>query len=206
MEESLNASATIGGAAQNVSNSKFVSQLFLEEPDKQAAMELKNNGSAPIYARVIRKGIPLEGNEIEDEKNIRMQVVYTDMNGNRINVNRLKQGTDFMAQVTISNPGIKGKYDEVALTQIFPSGWEIINTRLDGTDQYYEQSDAEYTDIRDDRVMHYFDIGANKSVTYKVLLNAAYRGKYYLPAVSTEAMYDNEIYAHKAGKWVEVIQ
>ncbi len=206
VDESLNATAKIGGTTQNISNSKFVSQMFLKEPDKKASIELKNNGNAPIYARVIRKGIPLEGNEIEDEKNIRMQVTYLDMNGNRINVNRLKQGTDFMAQVTISNPGIKGKYDEVALTQIFPSGWEIINTRLDGTDQYYKQSDAEYIDIRDDRVMHYFDIGANKSLTYKVLLNASYRGKYYLPAVSTEAMYDNEIYAHKAGKWVEVVQ
>ena len=85
----------------------------------------------------------------------------------------------------------------MALTQIFPSGWEIINTRLDGTDSFYEQDEAEYRDIRDDRVMTYFDIKQNSRLTYKVLLNASYRGRYYLPAISAEAMYDHTVYSRK---------
>ncbi len=206
VDEALNATATIGGATTNVTKSDYVSQVYLEEADKGTSISVKNNGQTPVYARVIRKGIPLEGDEIEGEKNLRMTVKYMDMDGKAININRMKQGTDFMAQVTITNPGIKGKYEDVALTQIFPSGWEIINNRLDGTEEYFQQDKAEYTDIRDDRVMNYFDIASNKSLTFKVLLNAAYRGKYYLPAVSTEAMYDETIYSHKAGKWVEVTQ
>jgi alpha-2-macroglobulin len=39
----------------------------------------------------------------------------------------------------------------------------------------------------------------------RVLLNASYQGKFYMPATSVEAMYDDTIYAHKAGRWVEVI-
>jgi len=38
------------------------------------------------------------------------------------------------------------------------------------------------------------------------LLNASYLGKYYLPAVSAEAMYDETIFARVAGQWVEVIK
>ena len=52
--------------------------------------------------------------------------------------------------------------------------------------------------------MHYFDLNRSKKVTYKVLLNAAYQGRYYLPAVKSEAMYDNSVYAIKPGRWVEV--
>jgi len=40
---------------------------------------------------------------------------------------------------------------------------------------------------------------------YRIQLNAAYAGKYFLPAVACEAMYDNRIQASSPGKWVEVI-
>jgi len=41
--------------------------------------------------------------------------------------------------------------------------------------------------------------------TYRVQLNAAYAGRYYLPTVGCEAMYDKRIRASTPGKWVEVI-
>jgi uncharacterized protein YfaS (alpha-2-macroglobulin family) len=41
-------------------------------------------------------------------------------------------------------------------------------------------------------------------VSYKVLLNAAYQGRFYLPSVLAEAMYDNNIQAVEKGFWVEV--
>jgi len=37
-------------------------------------------------------------------------------------------------------------------------------------------------------------------------LNAAYLGRFYLPTISTEAMYDNTVSARKPGKWVEVVK
>ena len=40
---------------------------------------------------------------------------------------------------------------------------------------------------------------------YRVRLNAAYQGRYYLPAVVCEAMYDNSISARRPGQWVEVV-
>jgi alpha-2-macroglobulin len=61
-----------------------------------------------------------------------------------------------------------------------------------------------YQDIRDDRVYTYFDLYKNETKTFRVILNAAYNGKFYLPNVSCEAMYDNEINNTKPGKWVIV--
>nr|WP_246859047.1 hypothetical protein [Chitinophaga sp. XS-30] len=135
-----------------------------------------------------------------------MQVQYTSRNGQQLDPGQLKQGTDFVATVTLRNPGKRGYYEQMALSQVFPSGWEIINTRLMGNDSVMRSSPYTYQDIRDDRVYTYFNLEENRSVTYRVLLNAAYLGRYYLPATSCEAMYDNTIHAFAPGKWVEVVK
>ena len=128
------------------------------------------------------------------------------MVGNAIDVKQIKQGTDFIAQVTIKNTGRQGRYNNMALTQIFPSGWEILNTRLMDNDEVFKSSASDYRDIRDDRVNTYFSLPEGKEVTYYVMLNAAYAGKYYLPATSCEAMYDISISALEKGQWVEVVK
>jgi uncharacterized protein YfaS (alpha-2-macroglobulin family) len=43
-------------------------------------------------------------------------------------------------------------------------------------------------------------------MTFRIVLNAAYVGRYYLPTVYCEAMYDNTINSRKPGKWVEVVK
>jgi hypothetical protein len=68
------------------------------------------------------------------------------------------------------------------------------------------ESPYTYRDIRDDRVYTFFDLYATQSVTYRVFLTAAYTGRFYLPAVSCEAMYDNRIYSRQKGQWVEVVK
>jgi hypothetical protein len=121
-------------------------------------------------------------------------------------VAQLEQGTDFLAHVTILNPGMMGHYRQMALAQIFPSGWEVRNTRLAGFDFVHQADRPNYQDIRDDRVYTYFHIAANKEETYITQLNASYLGRFYLPTVNCEAMYDNRIYAYKPGKWVKVVK
>jgi uncharacterized protein YfaS (alpha-2-macroglobulin family) len=204
LDENTNVLVTSKGEDYSVNNQEFINQIMLKDPDQKTSLQVSNRGQAPVYVRLIRTGIPLEGGENTMERNIRLNISYQDMNGVPVNVASLSQGTNFKAIVTVSNPGQKGDYEELALTQIFPSGWEIINTRLDGSEQVNPL--IEYKDIRDDRVMHYFDLKASRSASFEVLLNAAYRGRYYLPAQSVGAMYDNDIYASKAGEWVEIVE
>lgn len=203
LDSETNTTIDVAGKVKDIQSKNFIDQLALEDPDKSVAVGISNKGTTPVFARVIRAGIPLEGNEEAITRNIRFSVTYSDMDGKAVNVTSIPQGTNFRAEVTITNPGLKGVYNELALTQIFPSGWEIINTRLDGSES--TNSKMDYLDIRDDRTMHYFDLKPNQSVTFEVLLNAAYQGNYYLPSVSVEAMYDNSIFANKKGQWVKVI-
>jgi len=201
--EATNVTLNIAGTSSTVNGTDFINQVSLTNADKISAIDITNNGAAPIFARLISSGTPIEGNEKSIARNIKLKVAYKDMNGNFIDVNKLPQGSNFKAEVTISNPGQKGVYNELALTQIFPSGWEIINTRLDGSET--ANSEVTYMDIRDDRVMHYFDLNPNQTKSFTVLLNATYKGRYYLPSISVGAMYDNSVFANKAGRWVNVV-
>jgi alpha-2-macroglobulin len=95
----------------------------------------------------------------------------------------------------------------MASSQIFPSGWEIHNSRMDLVSYSSTQVNTpDYQDIRDDRVYSYFQVSKSEKKTYRIQLNATYAGKFYLPSTETEAMYDNTIYARVPGKWVEVVK
>ena len=133
-----------------------------------------------------------------------MNLLYTDMKGNPIDISSLVQGTDFLAHVSVRNPFGVQLYKDMALSQVFPSGWEIHNTRMDQSGSVHAADKPSYQDIRDDRVYSYFDIKRQGSNTYIIQLNAAYVGKYYLPAVYCEAMYDETVNALIPGKWIEV--
>ncbi len=186
---------------------KPVSQIDMKLAGKSdGKVNVKNNGKGIIYARVTLEGVPEIGDQTSAANNLNMSITYLDMKGNEIDVTQLDQGTDFMAEVKITNPGILGNYQEMALTQIFPSGWEIHNSRMDGFTNIHSADVPTYENIRDDRVYTYFNIEQGKTKTYRILLNAAYLGKFYLPTVYCEAMYDNKINARNPGKWIEVIK
>ena len=94
----------------------------------------------------------------------------------------------------------------MVLNQIFPSGWEIRNTRMDLSSSKKITDLPNYIDIRDDRVYSYFNIKKHETKHFRIILNAAYLGQFYLPTVYCEAMYDNEINSKIGGKWIEVVK
>jgi uncharacterized protein YfaS (alpha-2-macroglobulin family) len=191
-------------AVTEVSVSQF--EIPINEKE-QISVKVRNLSSNMIFTRVVQDGIPVTGEEQSQSNDLNMRITYLDMEGEQIDPAKLTQGTDFRVKITVSHPGIRDDYEELALTQIFPSGWEIHNFRLDDASSYQERSDEpEYQDIRDDRVYTYFDLDKNKQKTFILQLNASYLGKYYLPAVRCEAMYDKSISAQKTGKWVEVVK
>ena len=166
-------------------------------------VKFTNEGTNTLYVRFFTRGLAAIGKEEEKSENISISVTYQDASGNSVDVSKLKHGTDFEAVVAVSNPGVLGDYTNLVLTQIFPSGWEIRNERLN-FDRSSEGNGARYQDIRDDRVYTYFDLRRNETKRFKVKLTAIYRGRFYLPAQTCEAMYSDIINASTVGKWVEV--
>jgi uncharacterized protein YfaS (alpha-2-macroglobulin family) len=196
------------GKEVTASTELTIAQVSLPvEGTKNGNLTVVSASKGVLFVRLISEGVPARGTEEDESKNLNLSVSYTDTKGNPIEVERLEQGSEFVATVTVFNPGIRGIYKNLALNQIFPSGWEINNLRLTGDEGARLTGDVPtYQDIRDDRVYTYFDLSANQRKTFKFLLTASYAGSYYLPAVSCEAMYDNSVYARKKGKVVEVVK
>jgi len=194
-----------GKAAQQRHSDKAIMRTDLAAPDGKRGYTLRNTGKGLLYVRLVRTGTPLAGEESANSSNLSMDIKYVGQNGNPIDPTTLTQGSDLTAVVTIKHPGTGQAYEQLALTQIFPSGWEIRNTRLEGTEANVPNGPFTYQDIRDDRVLTYFNLWKGSTVTFRVRLNAAYTGRYYLPSPTCEAMYDNLIYARGKGQWVQVV-
>jgi uncharacterized protein YfaS (alpha-2-macroglobulin family) len=169
------------------------------------AVEIRNTSGRNLYASVVTRGVPRPGEETASSDGLALQVEYTSAQGRPLDIASLPQGTDVVAHVTVSNP-TQVNLENLALVHMVPSGWEIHNPRL-GADEAAGgvRPAVDYQDIRDDRVYTYFPLGAGESKRFAVLLNAAYLGRYYLPGVSVEAMYDASRHARTAGRWVTVV-
>ena len=174
----------------------------LEAQTGSFPLSLSNTGGNPVHAIISVTGIPAAGAEQAKASGLKMQVRYTDPEGKAIAVDTLSRGRSFNAIVTITNTG-SAAVQNLALAQKFPSGWEIQNDRIGREDVSYPAG-IDYQDIRDDRVYSFFDLRAGGSVTVTTRLTATYPGRFYLPAVSCEAMYDETISALVPGQWTEV--
>ncbi len=204
LSEGISFTLAIDGKSENRASNKAIVRTDLPAPDGKVPFTIVNNGNGLLYARLVRTGTPLAGDEVASANGLDMQVEYQLMNGTPLSTSTIDQGTDLVAIVTIRHPGIDEAHRNLALTQIFPSGWEIRNARLEGTEHAGREGHYTYRDIRDDRVLTYFDLDRGQEVRYRVLLNAAYTGRYYLPGANCEAMYDHTVNARSKGQWVNV--
>lgn len=203
--KALKVNYTINGKTESINTKSAIAQRSLGIADGVNSVTVNNELGNVVYVNILNSGkLPL-GKELTEQRGLSASVSYTDLDGNKINISNLQQGQDFVAKVSVSN--LKDySVQNVALTQIFPSGWEIVNTRFTS---YGDStvSNARYTDIRDDRVNFYFDLpekGKYGTKTFSVMLNASYLGTYYLPGVQAEAMYDNDFLVRGKGQWVTI--
>ena len=194
----------VNGKNEVINSSKTLAVRALKIKDGENAVSFKNTNDNTVFVRVINHGVLPVGEEQAISRNLKAQLRFKTRDGSIINPDQIQQGTDFIAEVTISNQ--KGdQITDVALSEIFPSGWEIVNTRFTDFGNFGENS-VTHTDLRDDRANFYFNLKGYETRTIRVLLNASYLGKYYLPGIQCEAMYDNDYLVRTKGQWVEVIQ
>ena len=168
----------------------------------EGKVNVKNTSDGPVYVTLTNRWRP-DASEVLPalSSGLEISVTYKDIDGNAISPASLLQGTEFIASVKVKNLNRASGYKLLALEQIIPSGWEIINERLRGTDA---GDSYDNIDIRDDRVQWFFSLSASAWKTFNVRLRAAYEGSYVLPGVSCQAMYEPSIAANTASGKAEV--
>lgn len=167
----------------------------------RGSVVVKHQGSGLLYVSLLSKTKPIQDQSPALQNGVKIDIRYNDSYGKSIDISNLKQGTDFTATVRITNLNSTENYTDMALTHIFPSGWEIRNERLFRQDDGATDRTITYQDIRDDRILTYFDLPAGKSKEIVVKLTASYSGSFILPAVQCEVMYSPSVQARsKAGR------
>jgi len=220
---------------KKVSSGVALSQIRINATTAPKGSIKIKNASRNLFACMVTGGIPAAGKEEPDNSQLELEVNYKSINGEVIDVTSLEQGTDFVAEIIVTNPVQDGRrLDELALHAMFPSGWQIYNSRMTGIQFEGKTSTPDYLDIRDDRAFYYFDLEGydydgeyyeedysekddsessedersydsyGKRRIFRIALNASFNGKFYLPQIYCSAMYDKSVYAGVAGKWITV--
>ena len=121
-------------------NGSWSDKLIPEKPifetkldvDKSDTFKFENIGNTDIFVSVTTSGVPALGEIISVHKNLKLSVIYKDMDGNVLDASSLKQGLDFYSEVSITNLGKYGDIENLALSNIFPSGYFVFSGAVPG--------------------------------------------------------------------------
>lgn len=199
----LQATLSVDGKAREERSPRPLRTVRIDQPDKPHLLVVQNTGTQPLHVQLLRTGRPAMGQEQAIERGVITRLRFEDRTGQAIDPTRVEQGMDVFALVEVVHDGQQGDLRNMALTQIFPNGWEIRPTRLEQDPE--APLSSTYQDFRDDRVLSYFDLPRGTVHRVRVALNVAYTGRFWMPGLQVEAMYDNRVQTRTSGQWVEVV-
>ncbi len=207
---------TGGDVAFRVSMSGYDETFVLKGYQKQIELKdrwnekirITNEHTDPVFATLFTEGVPVKDRIKSGNKGIEIKRRFFDENGLPATVESRSQGNAFWVTYTITNT-LSSRVEELALSSVFPSGWEIINPRMSDAPapswlRNMGTTNGEYMDIRDDRVNWFFDLNPGKRAVFAIKVNPTFRGIFTLPPVVCEAMYTPEFFARIASGRVEV--
>src|SRR5690606_16456707 len=93
------------------------------------ALRVVNTSGGPLFATLAVRGTPAAGGEGQTHSGLALRVSYSDSQGQPVDLAGLPQGADVIVDLAVENL-TRLPIDNIALTQIVPSGWEIHNDRL----------------------------------------------------------------------------
>jgi len=199
-------------SGEHVKVDSTANAVYIDVTEYGRTYSIVNKGGRPIFASYEHSSIPLREGVTTSNNGLSMTVEWLNEDGTKLNPAEIAQGEIFWGhfQVQRAQSQIIQQFFNIALVQILPAGWEIINTRLNWEtapkwSASYVLDQEQYMDIRDDRICWFFSFADyGNRVDFLVKLNAVTPGQYFLPPTIVEAMYDAKINAKVAGMPVKV--
>ncbi|MDR0537837.1 MAG: hypothetical protein LBH04_07350 [Tannerellaceae bacterium] len=196
---------TVNGQSRNINSAKSIwTEKIINNASSPARMEIKNNLNSTLFVRILSEGVPGKNNIHAQAAGVELSIAYEDENNRPVEPATMKRGTNFTAVVTVKNPKAE-PLTNLVVSQIFPAGWEILNTRFINDKNIGSADAISYQDIRDDRVLSYINtLSGNKRITFRIRLTSVYAGRYYLPPAYCEAMYNRFVQANTEGMEINI--
>ena len=192
------------------------SQKILVKPNKAQQIDLSDFGSADfevsalngtLFTELQTKGLPAEDKIKSGSKGIVLHRILYDKDGREITSSQIKQGETFwlVFKVTSVSPS---RIENLALSSILPSGFEISNERFFGENNSLpiriSLSVPNYMDIRDDRVDWFFDLNSGETKNFAAQIHPSFAGSFRWSSVVLEAMYNPDYFVRIAGERIVV--
>ena len=200
---SIIASVKIGDNVFNINSNDVITTLNIDPKyyGKEASVFISpKSGYNNIFVSHVWKGIPTGSIKPYSSK-VSHKVYFYDKDKNAIDPISINQGTSMFVIVSITNR-TNTYVDNMAFDFNLPATWEVENVRIVNNDlipewayRDFKVSEPKYTDIRDDKITMFFNIGPNSTVSFIFKVNVVFRGLFNIPSSIVEAMYDNSYYS-----------
>ena len=169
-------------------------------------IKLKPKGSGEAFYFWSVEGVKINEPVKEEDNNMKIRRDYFDYRTKRPVINDFKQGQLIVCKISLT--GYDMSADNIAITDMVPAGLEIENPRLNASTQLNWKTKnplkPEYVDIRDDRIILFANLQANKTKEYYYLLRAVSSGEFQLAPIGAEAMYDPEFHSYNGADKVYI--
>jgi hypothetical protein len=175
---------------------------------------LKSSGSGEVYyfwnVEGIKTGDNLPaGRQGVKEKDSFLSVrrTYYDYRTKTvISGNNFSQGQLIVCKISLT--GYDKSVDNIVITDLLPSAFEIENPRLSTSTELEWKSKnpmiVQYMDIKDDRLLLFTSLKRNETREFYYMLRVVNKGKFTLPVIGAEAMYDREFHSYNGAGVVRV--
>ncbi|MCB0747171.1 MAG: hypothetical protein KDC90_06865, partial [Ignavibacteriae bacterium] len=162
-----------------------------------AIITLKSSGEGKVYYFWNTEGISLRNFVKEEDSQMKVRRTYYDYKTKNELRNKFKQGDLIVCKISLT--GGPRSAENIAISDLIPAGFEIENPRLSTSTNFtWENKNkmkVDYMDIRDDRLILFTDLIANRTFDFYYMLRVINKGEYQLPVIGAEAMYDREYHS-----------
>jgi hypothetical protein len=153
---------------------------------------------ATVYWSVTTRGVPVPESLVPASHGLEIRRTFLDRSGAPMDLSSLPQGALVIMKTELRSTG-EG-VENVVVQCLLPAGLEVENPRLDTSETAPLAADNElvltgHQDLRDDRVLFFTDLTRTGWYAGYTQLRAVTPGRYGLPPVQAEAMYDPAIMA-----------
>ena len=185
------------GATEPIDHTK--ERVWENIPNAKGVVKLTNDGPGMLYYSFETEGVPVDADDYykrlcAKNSGMRIEREWLDDEGNPIDPSKVKQNDLVVGKITL-NPNGRA-YDNIVIEDLLPAGLEVENPNLE-TAQVLPWLTAKHDwcarrDIRDDRVL-VFTRPVSGASTFYYLARAVTPGRFTVPPISAECMYDPEV-------------
>jgi uncharacterized protein YfaS (alpha-2-macroglobulin family) len=164
-------------------------------------VNLKVGGSGRAYYAWEAEGVPLGANTKPRRANngLKISREFFTTGGERIIRPYFLQGELVVCQIKVS---AERALENLAITDLIAAGMEVENQRLSATDYPWittPTTTLEAQDVRDGGIVTYTSVPKGKTQVFSYLLRPVNPGRFQVPPIVVDAMYDTRLYGYDQG-------